>query len=104
MRQLPKRIVHITLPEPYNDFSIDAWANFPQSLLREMGSGDEGRVMGAMTQIVTGHDLVDFDGADYPPPSEAAFWEAIPTDLAVVIMQSIQAEVGKLPKANGGPR
>jgi hypothetical protein len=100
-RRLPHRIVTLPLPEPYQEFSIEAWINFPQSLMQGMASGDEARIMDALTQIVVSHDLVDFDGQPYPQASERAFWEAIPTDLAMVIMQAINDQVGKLPKANG---
>jgi glutamate-1-semialdehyde aminotransferase len=39
---------------------------------------------------------VDFDGNPYPPASDPAFWREIPQDVAAVIIQSIQGQMGRL--------
>ena len=100
-RRLPKRIVPLTLPAPYDDFHVTCWINAPRSLWLEAQSGDEQRTAAALQQIVLDHDLVDFDGVAYAPAASAEFWEQIPTEVGIVIIQAIQSATGVLSKVNG---
>lgn len=96
VRRLPRRVVEITLPAPYDDFHVTAWVNFPKRVLAEMNSKDEARTRAALCQIVTAHDLVDEDGNDYPPATEPDFWGAIPDDLGAIIVGAVVGRIGKL--------
>jgi hypothetical protein len=100
-RVLPRRVRQIALPEPYDDFTVTAWMNAPKELWREVNSGEEARILPALMQLVTDHDLVDFDGNPYPPASERAFWDEINNDLGAFIIQAVAGQIGKLdpPKA-----
>ena len=124
IRSLPKRTVSITLPEPYQDFHVTAWVNFPQKMLNDMqalakkariaakaaedADGDtdapvddetQSGIAVLLRQIVLGHDLVDFDGQSYPPATDPTLYDVIPTELMVVVLREIIGQVGKLPKA-----
>lgn len=92
---LPKRVITFPLPEPYQDFSITAWINFPQSVGEDLRSGDIERGRVALMQIVRGHDLVDYDGVPYPPADDPKFWDAIPNDVGGMIVTAINSQVGK---------
>lgn len=99
-KKMPKRIVSIPLPEPYQDFSITAWLNFPRTVKDDLNSGVEERVRAALMQIVVGHDLVDYDGRSYPPASDPEFWSEIPNDTGLVIVTAVNGQIGKLSPTN----
>lgn len=96
IRKLPRRVVTIALPAPYDEFHVTAWVNFPKALARDLDSKDEARTMAALLAIVQSHDLVDEEGADYPPATERAFWEAISNDVGAAILQAVLGQIGKL--------
>lgn len=96
IRRLPRRVVTVALPEPYHEFSITAWVNFPRSVALDLKSRDEARTGAALRQIILGHDLVDEEGADYPTADEPAFWEAISDDLGAAILIAALGQIGKL--------
>ncbi len=86
--------------ESYPDFRVKLWANFRRSLLDEITSGDNDRVSVALRRIVLEHNgWCDEDGESYPPASDAAFWDAIPTELASLIVIVIQREATRLPNS-----
>jgi hypothetical protein len=87
-----------TIRPEYAGFTVTLWINYPQRVKQEILSGDESRVTAALGDLVTDHDLVDFDGEPYPA-SGPEFWQAIPDDLAKVIVQALVS--GALPKQNG---
>jgi hypothetical protein len=95
-RRLPKRIVHLALPDPYGDFSVDLWVNIPQSLWREMMGTDLDACAAAFGQMVTAHDLVDFNGAPYPPGGSPDLYRELPTDLVRIINDLRVAQIGRL--------
>lgn len=96
IRRLPKRIVTVALPEPYDEFHVTIWVNHPVSLETELQSGDQERIRAALLQVYLGHDLVDFDGNPYPPMSDPAFWDVCPPELGAVFYQVKQEQIGKL--------
>ena len=99
-RRLPKRVGTVPLPDPYGDFHITAWFNFPWHLRAEIQSGDEARARAAWTQIILDHDLVDFDGEPYPPAGTDEFYEAIPQEIMQVIGKTVFDNIGKLTPTN----
>jgi hypothetical protein len=96
-----KRIATFKLFEPYETDTITAWINFPQRMLREGQSEDER--IAALGEILLAHDLVDFDGTPYPAANDPAFWREIPQDVAQVIIQSIQGQMGRLDPTKSAP-
>ena len=101
-RRLPKRIVEVTLPEPYQQFTATLWVNMPRSLLEGLYSMDEETIAAAFAQLVIGHDLVDFDGAPYPPAGTPEFFRAIPNDLFAVIRLAARQQEGRLSPPSAG--
>ncbi len=93
-KRLVKRIVRFPLPEPYEDFSVQAWVNYPASLLNSAKTEDER--IAALRQIVLEHDLVDFEGEPYPPADTKEFWINVPQDVGAFIMVGIQQQQGRL--------
>jgi hypothetical protein len=96
-----KRIATFKLFEPYETDTITAWINFPQRMLREGQSEDER--IAALGEILLAHDLVDFDGTPYPAANDPTFWREIPQDVAQVIIQSIQGQMGRLDPTKSAP-
>ena len=75
----------------------------PDEDIREAArSGDADRGFAALGQIVLEHNgWCDEDGVPYPPPGERAFWDAIPTELASVVIVLVQREAQRLPNSLG---
>lgn len=98
--QVKRRTVWVDLPDEYEGFKFELWVNSPTKLWMELNSGDEARAQAAAEKLVLAHNgWRDFDGNEYPPPSEAGFWEEIPTELAGCIFALAQAEQAKLPNS-----
>lgn len=96
-----RREAWVTLPDAYAGFTFRLWVNAPQRLWNDLGSGDEARARAAMGQIVLEHNgWLDFDGQPYPPASNPeALWDAVPTELAGVVITAAQLEIAKLPNS-----
>lgn len=98
--RIPKRIDWVDLPQEYAGFRARIWINYPQRLVGEITSGDTSRMTAALAQIVLEHNgWLDDEGQPFPPPTTQAFWEAIPTELAAVLMALINAEASRLPNS-----
>lgn len=95
------RIEDVVDLEPYGypGHQARVWLNFPQRLFAQMQSGNQ-EAAAALSRIVLAHnDWLDEDGAPYPPPSEPAFWEALPTHQVVALLRAIVARVTAAPLA-----
>jgi hypothetical protein len=70
--------------ECYPGFEVKAWLN-PSHMQRRLLDVTEGdRASAFIKLIVLEHNgWVDEEGEAYPPASDAAFWDAIPMDLAI---------------------
>lgn len=98
--QIQRRESWADLPDEYPGFKVKVWVNAPSKFWQMLGSGDEAQAQAAAKQLVIAHNhWRDFDGNEYPPPSETAFWEEIPTELAGCIITAVQIEMGKLPNS-----
>ncbi len=98
--RIPRREAWIDLPAEYAGFKVRAWVNAPAGVWDAMTSGDEGRMIAALSTVVLEHNgWLDFNGEPYSQPSEPVFWKVIPTELTAVLMTVIQAEMQKLPKS-----
>ena len=105
--KMPKRIRWVDLPthdssgeEAYPGFKARLWVNFPASLLQEIRSGEHLRVKAALSKIVLEHNgWCDEEGEPFPPAGDDTFWEAVPTELATIVIVMIQTESIKLPNS-----
>jgi hypothetical protein len=114
----------VKLPGEYEGFKFKLWVNAPSSLwsvllvgsqvdeLGEDASEDEeaaqaaaaavkeAELQGVLQKLVLEHNgWRDFEGETYPQPSEVAFWEIIPTELAACVIAASQVEMRKLPNS-----
>lgn len=102
--RVQRREKWIELPGDYAGFQFKVWVNAPTKLWTEIGkladSEAQHEPMTALKKIVLEHNgWLDFDGNPYPPATETAFWEEIPTELAGCVIIATQAEMGKLPNS-----
>jgi hypothetical protein len=99
VRRMPKRIVRLALPEPYDasGFWVDGVANFSQRTRQKLLSGDPAQTVEAFTEMIVGHNLVDEDGRAFPPAGDPSLFEALPTDLAVLVIREVLQSPGKFP-------
>jgi len=101
--QIPKRTVWVDLPEEYPGFQILIWVNAPMRLWRPVNDAKPGtnkQIEDALRQICLEHNgWRDFEGNVYPTPTEGAFWQEIPTELAAGIIEVARTESRKLPNS-----
>ena len=101
-RRLARRIVELTLPEPYDDCTCSLWINLPAATANDLYNPATERLAAAFAQLVVRHDLVDDAGAPFPPGGSPDLFAAIPTDLFVVIRAAWQGQIGKLTPPSAG--
>lgn len=109
--QIKRRETWVELPEEYEGFRFKMWVNAPARVWNELnppanddsdedGAAREATAQAALRQIVLEHNgWRDFDGQPFPPADDAAFWEAIPTELAACVLMAARVEMGKLPNS-----
>jgi len=88
------RIVRLELPPPYAGGWVEARVNYPPAVGAALASGSN-ETRTAFDQLVVGHNLNDEDGHPYPEPGGGALFDALPTDLAVIIINEVRAAFGK---------
>ena len=87
---IPRRIVTLALPPPYDVLTVKAWVSYPRSLLEGPGVVMDRDVF---AQVIVEHDILGPD--DKPlPVGVPEFWDAIPQDLSVAIWRAVLAQVG----------
>jgi hypothetical protein len=95
--RLPRREAWIELPPEYPGFRVKVWVNYPRRLNDELASGESERIVGVLRQIVLEHNgWSDTDGTPFPQANTAAFWDAIPDELAAAVIVLVREQVGKL--------
>ena len=95
--RLTRREVWFDLPDEYAGFRAKVWVNYPRRLNDDLATGDSGKIVAVLRQIVLEHnDWRDYDGAPFPPASTAEFWAAIPDELAAAVIILLREQVGKL--------
>jgi hypothetical protein len=88
-----------TFPE-YEGFDFKVWVNAPTRLWDGLQAGDEATVLKSAQSLFLGHNgWIDFEGEAYAQPTEAAFWEDIPTELASCMFVVAQQAMLALPKS-----
>lgn len=96
---IPGRSVWLDVPE-YPGFKVRLWSNMPNRLLLEIDSRDVPRVQAALLEIVLEHNgWRDEDGNEYPPADTQAFWDAIPQELAILVIGLIGEAPRQLPNS-----
>lgn len=102
-RRLPKRVVEVALADPYGDFRCAVWVNCPPSVWADLLGNDLAACARAFDQLVTSHDLVDFDGQPYPQPDgSGALYRALPADVIAAVIQARSGQVGRLSPRSAG--
>ena len=123
--RIPRRELWLDVPE-YPGFRAKMWANHPQRLARDLQSKDVERIASALSAIVLEHNgWCDEEGDPYPPAGELReiaesvtedgpdgapitrtvnrieypFYEAIPTELAVLLIVLINEAATTLPNS-----
>lgn len=98
--RIRRRETWVPLPGEYDGFEVRVWVNAPSRLWNQLTEGDEQDALDALQEIVLEHNgWLDFEGEPYPPASDPAFWEAIPTELAAVVLAAAQQEIQRLPNS-----
>lgn len=116
--QVKRRTRWLALPDEYEGFEVEVWVNAPTRLWMDIqasteidpdwsddeiaaaASADEARRQVAASKLFLAHNgWRDFDGNEYPPPSEATFWEDIPTELAACIFTLARTATTDLPNS-----
>lgn len=86
----PRREVEVLI-EGYPGFAAWVWANYPQRLRDDLTSADGERIRAALLRLVVEHNgWCDEEGTPYPPASDPAFWDAIPTELSLLLGRAIR--------------
>lgn len=87
------------VPE-YEGFQYKAYLNFPQRLLLDVQSGDAERSKAALKKIILEHNgWCDEEGNPFPPATDDAFWDEIPTHLAIRVVRGINEQIREAPLA-----
>jgi hypothetical protein len=86
-----------TLPEPYQEFRLRYWKNFPQRLLRDMQTEDE--LKAAAKSIFLEHNGWRDDEGELPQPTDPAFVERCPTHLFVTAFGVVRSAATTLPNS-----
>lgn len=98
--RLPKITAWLDLPGEYDGLRVRVWVNCPNRLLGELTSGDNDRVRAALCRMILEHNAwADDDGEPLPSPTGAAFWDAIPTELAALMIATYVREVADRPQS-----
>ena len=114
--RMPRREMWVELPQDaYPGFEVRLWVNYPTKERESIKSGDVDRALTALQHVVlatrvrNGTAVVfegwpDEDGNPLPPPTERAFWDAIPDELAATLISLLVVESERLPKSILGRR
>jgi len=100
MPAMPKRIVKIDLPAPYDCFACEVWVNIggeERAAFTEATNPE--RFHAAFGRMVVSHDFCDFDGKPLPPGGDPALYPALPDELAQLIFRGRAEQVGRLTKS-----
>ena len=94
----------VELAEPYAGFRFRLWMTAPTRVWMTVGAGGD-EAEAALRSLVLAHNgWRDEDGVAYPPADDPAFWAAIPTELAALVLRAAQLELGRLGEALGASR
>lgn len=98
--KIKRREAWVELPGDYSEFRVRIWVNAPARLWNDMTSGDELMALDAIRKIVLEHNgWCDFDGEQFPPATDPAFYDEIPTELLACVVAAAQQEMQKLPNS-----
>lgn len=101
--QPARRYVDLTLPAPYEGVHVMVWANAPLALRMRLGKPESDEDLAAVWgQVVTQHNLLDFDGEPLPPATDPDFYYRAPGDLMPLLLQTILDQYGRLSTKRAG--
>jgi hypothetical protein len=94
--RIPRRLVWVDVPE-YDGFRAKVWCNYPKRLALELASEDQERIYAALGQLVLEHNgWLDDQGEPFPPADTRAFWDAVPNELALMLMRVATVDAASL--------
>lgn len=93
-----RREVWVDIDEAaYPGFKAKLWVNFPRRVIEDVRSGNPDLQLAALSQMVVAHNgWVNYDGQQFPPSDEPAFWDVIPDEILTVLIVLVIREAGKL--------
>jgi hypothetical protein len=96
----PRREVEVAI-DGYEGFTAWIWANYPRRILTALrATTDEQALFALLRQLVIEHNgWRDADGEPYPPADDPAFYDAVPYELAVLLVHAINAAPGVYPQS-----
>ena len=99
--RIQRRYAWLDLPEDgYAGFKAKFCTNFPQRLRADLASNESERMETALREIIVEHNgWLDEDGTPFPLTTDPAFYDAIPTELAAVLITMTQTAAAALPKS-----
>ena len=92
----------VSLPDPYGEFRVKIWVNYPRKLIPDLTGDDPDRQVAAMGRIVLEHNgwcseegepLPLLDGTE---EAFARFWDEVPQEVAMAVGALVSTELGKL--------
>ena len=96
----PRREVEVAI-DGYPGYTAWVWSNYPRRLAAALNeAADEAAITGVLRQLVVEHNgWCDAEGDPYPPADDAGFYEAIPLELAVLLLRAINAAPSLYPQS-----
>lgn len=96
--RITRRETWVDIGKEYEGFKAKLWVNYPRGLIDDLNQNEDAdirkRALGKM--VVEHNGWLDYDGTPFPPASEPAFWDAIPDELAAMLIALVNREAGKL--------
>ena len=105
--RMPRRTLWVDLPEKapdgsdaYPGFKVRVWVNFPARFAEQLKVGTAEEKAAVLRRIVLEHNgWCDDEGTPFAPADDPAFYEQIPTELAVLIVVAIQEAMVRFPNS-----
>lgn len=95
----PRHERWVDVPE-YPAFQVRLWTNYPAETFRDLHSEDEQVFGEAFRQVVLEHNgWPDPDGVPMPPATDPAFWDALPNELAALVVVLARQAPYQLPNS-----
>lgn len=96
----PRREVEVAI-DGYPGYTAWVWSNYPRRLAAALNdAADEAAITGVLRQLVVAHNgWCDTEGEPYPPADDPGFYEAIPLELAVLLLRAINQAPSLYPQS-----
>jgi hypothetical protein len=105
--RMPKRTLWVDLPATtpegevaYPGFRVRVWVNFPARIADQIKDGTEDDRRAALRQIVLEHNgWCDDEGTPFAPADDPAFYNALPQELASLIVVTVIEAMSRFPNS-----